>query len=163
MQRLHLEPGVVVFGVLYSVRPQEVAVALCSVAAAAASASAAAALSLSELPLQWAVLWKILSGGDVQGHSLFPPFLCYIPMSLSHFLASFFFRFISFTVLLYPPSPCCVSSICVLTGLPFLRWQVAVEVFANCEARCWRTKDVSVRQTAHLWAFWVHIWDLSFF
>lgn len=37
--------------------------------------AAAAALSLSELPLQWVVLWKILSGGDVQGHSLSPPHL----------------------------------------------------------------------------------------
>lgn len=70
---------------------------LCSAAAAAASASAT--LSLSELPLQWAVLWKILSRGDVQGHSLFPPFLCCIPMSLFHFLASFLFDFsLSYTV-----------------------------------------------------------------
>lgn len=38
-------------------------------AAAAAVAGGVAALSLSELLLLWAVLWKILSGGDVQGHS----------------------------------------------------------------------------------------------
>lgn len=30
-------------------------------------------LSLSELPPWWTVLWKILSGGDVQGHSVSPP------------------------------------------------------------------------------------------
>lgn len=82
VQSLHLEPGVVLFGLSYPVRPQEVTMDRCS--AAAAAAAPAAAMSLSELPLQWAVLWKILSGGDVQGHSLSLLLTCrYISKSLS--------------------------------------------------------------------------------
>ena len=105
MQSLHLEPGVVHFGVSYPVWPQEVAMDHCSAAAAAA------ALSLSELPLQWAVLWKILSGGNVQGHSLSPPrslLYCYISCSL--FPVWTFSQFLCdpFTHLLCLPVICCL-------------------------------------------------------
>lgn len=62
---VHLEPEVDLFGMSYPVWPQEVTMDCYS----------AAALPLSGLPLQWSVLWKILSGRDVQGHSLSPPFL----------------------------------------------------------------------------------------
>lgn len=107
MQSLHLEPGVVLFGVSFPVWPQEVAMDRCSAAAAAA------ALSLSELPLQSAVLWKILSGGDVQGHSLslsLPSlltviFLCLSLSFLFHstvFLA--YFKSLSSVLFFSPPS-----------------------------------------------------------
>lgn len=112
---LHLEPGVVLFGVSYPVWPQEVTVDCYS---------AAAALSLSELPLQWTVLWKILPGGDVQGHSLSLLLSCYY-ISMSCSLSrpaqlSIFSLFLSHFSHIFISS----SHLHVFPGLDFLKWQM---------------------------------------